>query len=168
VRCSFVFPSCGQFAQQVNFAVFLCFFQVFGQICFSGVSGVVLGAFLGGGFCVFFDLKRLIFESLSSGGAWLNVSGGAFRGLAIWDKIQVRGFAVCTSYTVQKPHGGRRSAGAGWFVIRAGFVCPCQLVAGFGWVSRWLRLQRGHSNKCFEQVFEWVSVHFPVRISDRI
>jgi hypothetical protein len=93
---------------------------------------------------------------------------GRFGGSGIGGNIQVRGFAVCTSYTVQKLHGGRRSAGAGWFVIRAGFVCPCQLVAGFGRVSGWLRVQRGHSNKCSKQVFESVFRYFPVRISDRI
>ena len=84
-----------------------------------------------------------------------------FGGSGIGGNIQGAGFVVCTSYTVQKPHGERRSAGAGWFVLRAGFVCPCQLVAGFRRVRGWLRLQRGHSNKCFEQVFERVFWVFP-------
>ena len=87
---------------------------------------------------------------------WLCVSSGAFWGSGIGGNIQGAGFVVCTSYTVQKPQGGRRSAGAGCSVIGAGFVYPCQPVGQFGRVQVWFRVQRGHSDKCSKQLFEWL------------
>ena len=84
-----------------------------------------------------------------------------FEGLRFASNSRGRGVLVCTSYTVQKRLSGTESAGVGFVCFAIGkrtFVSPCQPVALSGRVRVWLRVQRGHSNKCSKQVFEWVFV----------
>jgi hypothetical protein len=54
--------------------------------------------------------------------------GRGVSGFTVCEQKPGAGLCVCTSYRVQKLQGGRRSGGAGCFVIRARFVCPCQPV----------------------------------------
>jgi hypothetical protein len=85
--------------------------------------------------------------------AWLQVSSGAFRGSGIGGNIQGAGFAVFTSYTVQKPHGGRRSAGAGLLCDLGGV---CLSLSACRTIGAGLLMSVGYQGaaQTFAQVFE--------------
>ena len=111
--------------------LFFCFFCKFFAFFVFGRVGLVFEAFWRGSL---FDLWA------GSGGFPVApcIGRGGFWGLPFANKNQVRGFVVCTSYTVQKPQGGRLSAGAGLSVVcdsSGGLSLPVSLShyrGGFG------------------------------------
>ncbi len=117
-----------------QFCRFFAFFASFLPFLFFGVSDLLFGLFQGG---ATFDL----WAGLGVFAVAPCVRRGGFWGLPFANKNQVRGFVVCTSYTVQKPQGGRLSAGAGLSVVcdsGGGLSLPVSLShygGGFGYGS---------------------------------
>ena len=117
----------------VYFAVFLPFLSNFPQICFSACRGGFLGIFKAGlTFDLWAGLRVFVVASCV---------GRGVSGFTVCEQKPGAGLCVCTSYRVQKLQGGRRSAGAGCFVIRAGFVCVGQLSRRSGDIRTSVRIK---------------------------
>ena len=116
-----------------QFCRFFAFFASFLPFLFLGVSDLFFGLFQGG---ATFDLwAGLVVFAVAP-----CLRRGNFWGSPFANKNQVRGFVVCTSYTVQKPQGGGLSVGAGLCLVcdlGGGLSLPVSLShdwGGFGCV----------------------------------
>jgi hypothetical protein len=123
---------------------FCVFFKFLGKFVFRACRGCFLAHFKAG--------LVLIFLRVCEFGAWLHVSGGAFRGSAIRGNIQVAG--LCGLYLLYSAKTTRRETVSGCGLLcDSGGVClslsACRTIGAGLPLSVWYRGAAG----TFEQVF---------------